>query len=156
VLPVCGQGGPKLWSNEQASIDNQRKGKPIGGGHCLLNSSELTTRAGSTPAPSASSETKVPLAERQRFQASNLARWVRLPQGTLEASGCRLQAPGSKWRTSSTAVLVPEAWHLLSQTWVGSSVAEQGPVKHQVVGSIPTRPFFESPGCRLQAPGSKW
>ena len=32
----------------------------------------------------------MPLAERQRFQASNLARRVRLPQGTLFIAGCLL------------------------------------------------------------------
>ena len=31
----------------------KRKDKPIGGGHCLENSSELTTRVGSTPTLSA-------------------------------------------------------------------------------------------------------
>ena len=34
----------------------------------------------------------VPLTERQRFQSSKLARWVRLPQGTLSI---RVNIPGS-------------------------------------------------------------
>ncbi len=34
-------------------IVKKRKDKPIGGGHCLENSSELTTRVGSTPTLSA-------------------------------------------------------------------------------------------------------
>ncbi len=53
--------------------------------------------ARSTPAPSALR--LVPLAERQRFQASNLARRVRLPQGTLEMT----HDPGS-----SLLVVMPD------------------------------------------------
>ena len=34
-------------------IKFKRKDKPIGGGHCFENSSELTTRVGSTPTLSA-------------------------------------------------------------------------------------------------------
>ena len=41
------------------------------------------TVVGSSPTASAD-DNSVPLAERQRFQASNLVRRVRLPQGTLD------------------------------------------------------------------------
>ena len=46
-----------------------------------FESGRATSLEGSTPSPSA--DNHVLLAERQRLQASNLARRVRLPQGTL-------------------------------------------------------------------------
>ena len=46
---------------------------------------ERQSLEGSTPSPSA--DNGVPLAERQRLQASKLARRVRFPQGTLRSLG---------------------------------------------------------------------
>ena len=74
---------------------------------------------GSSPTASALRKENVPLADRQRYQASTLDRRVRFPQGTFD--------------------------------WVGSSAAEQVFVKHQRVGSSPTRPFSH---CGVVAVGS--
>jgi hypothetical protein len=61
----------------------QRKGQPIGDGSRFESGRARERLEGSTPSPSASRQDDVPLAERQRLQASNLARRVRFPQGTL-------------------------------------------------------------------------
>jgi hypothetical protein len=84
------------------------------------NRDELHSLEGSTPSPSA--ENNVLLAERQRLQASNLARRVRLSQSTLQID------------------------------WVGSSAAEQVPVKYQRAGSSPARPSVKR--CGVVAAGS--
>ena len=65
-------------------LATKRKGKPIGDGS-RLESGRAMSLEGSTPSPSASIH--VSLAERQRLQASNLARRVRLPQDTLPDAG---------------------------------------------------------------------
>lgn len=77
---------------------------------------KLGSFVGSTPTASALSttQTHVPLAERQRHRASNPDRRVRLSQGILD----------------SRAI----------QQRVGSSAAEQVLVRHSRVGSSPTRP----------------
>ena len=76
---------PDAGSIPASAALTERKGKPTGDGTPLEPGRAFSTGLeGSTPSPSASQH--VPLAERQRFQASNLARRVRLPQGTLSGA----------------------------------------------------------------------
>ena len=97
----------------------KRKGKPIGDGS-RFESGRAISLESSTLSPSAYNN--VLLAERQRLQASNLARRVRLSQSTLQID------------------------------WVGSSAAEQVPVKYQRAGSSPARP--SQTRCGVVAVGS--
>ena len=63
-------------------------------------SSAKSALTGSTPSPSA--EHQVLLAERQRLQASNLARRVRFPQSTLSSAPRRLSERAKEIRVGST------------------------------------------------------
>ena len=60
----------------------------------------------------------VPLAERQRFQPSKLARWVRLPQGTLNTIGDRLTVGClALTQEKKVRILLPELLRGVSSHW---------------------------------------
>ena len=79
---------PDAGSIPAAAAFDKRKGKPTGDGSRARKRSSVTALR--VRLPLLPLDNNVLLAERQRLQASNLARRVRLPQGTLGDPGSSL------------------------------------------------------------------